>query len=724
MRFAVLVAGLSLAAVAGAQDVRENTTFQILKLREVEKAAEALPAFPNLRTGDSGTLVIAGFNGSQMTVAIVRSKGVDPPADLVAAQKIAEQAGLKGVDFNIQEGKMTSSVEMDFSESISRSGTALSGSVPLGKIVASLREWKDLPKPIYIVIGGKDGTTIQGQTTSIAFAQIDKVGDGDVIRFRMDVATWGFAGALFLVAMAVLIFASPYFVIRQELRKPIVPEAINSVEDLRKKRLEQAKALKVFMFVPLIYLFILGPKLLPVDVMKQGVLLLLGPRLPHPAWLLVIAPFMIVSLSAPGTIRWWRRRKLPALEETLQERTAKRQIATSVTMMVTMMGGAALVFVLMATQAKWSHLVAGVPVMAQFGVILGLFGLVMVFALAMALKNRANPGEPLPVGHRLIDPVHDAGRACGVHVQQVSVIPGDAITVGMTLGGNFFLTEPVVTLIPDVEAKSLIALSVARTKGRLIGMIPFLLLFVVLGGAFIVARPILREDSPVPVWVFFAILLGSVVGAAVGVNYLAQPRLWRNEKEALEFAVRHTGRPMDVLRALARQASLQDVKPNKKPGRKTYPMHVTDMFNIVRAHALEEGMVVSDEDPFLLIARENLQRDRPREEMLRNACALFNRKDLDGWLALMTEDVDWPAMRGGMRVVGRGVVRDYWLQQFREVDPRLTPVELRTREKDVIEMLVDELIRDLQGRAMTAGSVRHVYTFREGLIARMDVEEF
>jgi hypothetical protein len=35
---------------------------------------------------------------------------------------------------------------------------------------------------------------------------------------------------------------------------------------------------------------------------------------------------------------------------------------------------------------------------------------------------------------------------------------------------------------------------------------------------------------------------------------------------------------------------------------------------------------------------------------------------------------------------------------------------------------VDQTVRDLDGTVIAAGRVRHVYTLRNGLVARMDIE--
>ena len=43
--------------------------------------------------------------------------------------------------------------------------------------------------------------------------------------------------------------------------------------------------------------------------------------------------------------------------------------------------------------------------------------------------------------------------------------------------------------------------------------------------------------------------------------------------------------------------------------------------------------------------------------------AAFNKRDIDGTLALMGEDVSWPKASEGGRVIGKQAIREYWTRQ-------------------------------------------------------------
>src|ERR1700750_2339828 len=108
--------------------------------------------------------------------------------------------------------------------------------------------------------------------------------------------------------------------------------------------------------------------------------------------------------------------------------------------------------------------------------------------------------------------------------------------------------------------------------------------------------------------------------------------------------------------------------------------------------------------------------------VIEQAYSAFNKRDIDGALALMTQDVSWPKASEGGRVVGKEEVRSYWTRQWREFDPHAEPLEMIDCE-GVTEVRVHQIVKSLGGDVLSESEVRHVYTVVNGLIERMDVKE-
>ena len=61
---------------------------------------------------------------------------------------------------------------------------------------------------------------------------------------------------------------------------------------------------------------------------------------------------------------------------------------------------------------------------------------------------------------------------------------------------------------------------------------------------------------------------------------------------------------------------------------------------------------------------------------IEQAYSAFNKRDIDGALALMTQDVIWPKASEGGKVVGKEEIRAYWTRQWGEFDPHVEPLAM------------------------------------------------
>ena len=74
-------------------------------------------------------------------------------------------------------------------------------------------------------------------------------------------------------------------------------------------------------------------------------------------------------------------------------------------------------------------------------------------------------------------------------------------------------------------------------------------------------------------------------------------------------------------------------------------------------------------------------------------------------------------------VHGDEEAHDHWSRQWSVIDPSVEPVAFYVRPDGRVAVEVDQLVRGSDGAVLAKGRVVHVYTFRDRLIARMDVEE-
>ncbi len=109
------------------------------------------------------------------------------------------------------------------------------------------------------------------------------------------------------------------------------------------------------------------------------------------------------------------------------------------------------------------------------------------------------------------------------------------------------------------------------------------------------------------------------------------------------------------------------------------------------------------------------------ERLLCLAYEAFNARDIEGALATMHPEVDWPnAMEGG-RVHGHAEVRAYWERQWGSLDSRVQPLHIEQGPGGRVVATVHQLVRDLAGNVVSDETVEHCFSIVDGLIERMDV---
>jgi hypothetical protein len=107
--------------------------------------------------------------------------------------------------------------------------------------------------------------------------------------------------------------------------------------------------------------------------------------------------------------------------------------------------------------------------------------------------------------------------------------------------------------------------------------------------------------------------------------------------------------------------------------------------------------------------------------LIEQAYSAFNKRNIDGALALMTEDVSWPKASEGGRVVGKEEIRAYWTRQWGEFDGQVKPLTITEEDGGRIRVRVHQLVRNLEGNVLSDSEVLHIFTLNNGLIAAMDL---
>lgn len=110
------------------------------------------------------------------------------------------------------------------------------------------------------------------------------------------------------------------------------------------------------------------------------------------------------------------------------------------------------------------------------------------------------------------------------------------------------------------------------------------------------------------------------------------------------------------------------------------------------------------------------------KDVIKKAYSAFNERNIDNALSTMQTDVQWSKAWEGGYISGHDEIKDYWTRQWTEINPKVDPIGFAERENGSLEVKVHQNVKDLQDNLMFDGIVKHIYTFEDGLIKKMDIE--
>jgi len=109
------------------------------------------------------------------------------------------------------------------------------------------------------------------------------------------------------------------------------------------------------------------------------------------------------------------------------------------------------------------------------------------------------------------------------------------------------------------------------------------------------------------------------------------------------------------------------------------------------------------------------------EAIINKVYQAFNIRDVEEVLSFFHPSVDWPNGWEGGYLHGRDAVRDYWLRQWKELDPTVNPVSFRQLPDGKWQVCVHQLVKNLKGDVISDSEIKHTYTFDMNLIKKMEI---
>lgn len=111
------------------------------------------------------------------------------------------------------------------------------------------------------------------------------------------------------------------------------------------------------------------------------------------------------------------------------------------------------------------------------------------------------------------------------------------------------------------------------------------------------------------------------------------------------------------------------------------------------------------------------------QEFLQNLYDAFNRREIETAVAKMHPGVKWANGQEGGFVYGRDAVREYWTNQFKEIQPEIEILKFETDEQNRDVVTVHLIVKDLDGNVLADMQVHQIFTIEDGLVSLYEIGE-
>ena len=111
------------------------------------------------------------------------------------------------------------------------------------------------------------------------------------------------------------------------------------------------------------------------------------------------------------------------------------------------------------------------------------------------------------------------------------------------------------------------------------------------------------------------------------------------------------------------------------------------------------------------------------QPFLQNLYDAFNNREIETIIAAMRSDVKWANGLEGGFVHGRDAVREYWTEQFKNIQPQLETLKFETDERGRDIVTVHQIVKDLEGNVLADATLHQIFTIEDGLISLYEIDE-
>jgi hypothetical protein len=108
--------------------------------------------------------------------------------------------------------------------------------------------------------------------------------------------------------------------------------------------------------------------------------------------------------------------------------------------------------------------------------------------------------------------------------------------------------------------------------------------------------------------------------------------------------------------------------------------------------------------------------------LIKKAYEAFNSQDIKSAITTFHENIEFQKEFNGNYLKNQNQIIEHWTNGWKEFSVKDKPINIIERTDNKFEVTVHQIVKDKQGKILSDGILKHIFTIQDNLLLRLDIE--